>query len=107
VLLLDESYFFVQVKHSRFVRIGKGEQLSPAHFNEVCKTSQKIFWGSLSFSGTGSLKPIEGVTHSDKCIGVVERKVITDMRRALPESEGDVQKTQIMCVRLVKKLAGS
>jgi len=45
-----------------------------------------MFWGSFSFSGTGSLKPIEGMMHSGKCIGVIERKVITDTRRAFPES---------------------
>jgi len=59
------------------------------------KHPQKMFWGRFSFSGTGSLKPIEVMTLSDKCIGVIERKVITDMRRAFPESEGDVQETQI------------
>jgi len=52
-----------------------------------------MFWGSFSFSGAGSLNAIEGMVHSDKCIGVIERKVITDMRRAFPESEGDVQET--------------
>jgi len=54
------------------------------------KHPQKMFWGSFSFTGTGSLKPVEGMTHSDKCIGVIERKVITDMRSAFPESEGGV-----------------
>jgi len=39
--------------------------------------------------------------HSDIRIDVIERKVITDMRRAFPESEGDVQETQTICVRLV------
>jgi len=42
--------------------------------------------------------PIEGMTHSDKCIGIIERIVITDMRRAFPESKGDFQETQIVCV---------
>jgi len=42
VLLSDGSDFFVQRKHSRFVRIRKGKQLSPAHFNEICKTSPKL-----------------------------------------------------------------
>ena len=60
-----------------------------------------MFWGSFSFSGTRSFVAIEGVTHSDKCIGVIERKVITDMRKAFLDSEGDVQETQITCVRLV------
>jgi len=73
VLFSDESDFFVQGKHSRCVRIN-----------------------SFSVSETGSLKPIEGTTHSDKCIGEIERKVITDMRRAFPETEGVVQETQII-----------
>jgi len=84
VLVSDESDFFVHGKHRRRVRIS-----------------------SFSFSGTGSLKPIEGTTHSDKCLGEIETKVITDMRRALPEIEGDDQETQIICVRLVWKLAVS
>ena len=71
------------------------------HTPEVGKTSPKDFWGSCSFSGTGSLKPIEAMTHSDKCTGEIERKAITDMRRAFPESEGDLQEAQIICVRLV------
>jgi len=102
VLLSNESDVVVQGKHSRFVRIRKGEQLSPAHFNEVGKISPKDFWGSCSFSGTGSLKPIEGMAHSDKCTSDIERKTITDMRRPFPESEGDLQETQIICVRLVE-----
>jgi len=43
VLVSDEIDFFVQGKHSRFVRIRKGEQLSPFHFNESCKTPKKMF----------------------------------------------------------------
>jgi len=100
VLFTDEIVFFVQGKHSRFVRIRKGEQLSPARFNEVCKTPKKMFLGSFTFSGTGLLMPIEGMTRSDKCTDIIERKVITDKRRAFPESEGDFQETQIVCVRL-------
>jgi len=97
VLLSDENDFFFQGKHRRFVRIGKGEQLNPVHFNNVCETSpQKMFWSSFSFSGTGSLKPIGGITHSHKCIGVIEKKVITDMRSAFSESEGNVHKSQII-----------
>jgi len=61
------------------------------------KHPQKMFWSNFSCSGTGSLKPIGGMTHSDKYIGVIERKVITDMIRAFPESEGDVEKSQIIC----------
>jgi len=52
-----------------------------------------MLWGGFSFSGTGPIEPIEGMKHSDKCIGVIERKDITDMTRAFPEDEGDVQET--------------
>jgi len=47
------------------------------------------------------------MTRADRSIGIIERKVITDMRRAFPESEGDFQKIQIVCVRLTYKLTGS
>ena len=41
MLFSDGSQYFVQGKHSQFV---KGEQLSPAHFNEVVKqTPKKMF----------------------------------------------------------------
>jgi len=42
-LFSDESHFIVQRKCSRFVRIRKGEQLSPAHFSELWQ----IFTGEL------------------------------------------------------------
>jgi len=38
LLFSDKSYFRVHGKHSRFVRIRKGGQLGPAHFNEVVNT---------------------------------------------------------------------
>jgi len=41
VFLSDENYFFVQGKHSRFVRIRKGERLNPVHFNKACETLPK------------------------------------------------------------------
>jgi len=46
VLLSDGNDIFIQGKH-RFVRIRKGEQLSPVHFNEVCKTSPKDVLGKF------------------------------------------------------------
>ena len=62
MLFPDESHCFVQVKHSRFVRIRKGERLSPTHFNGIVKQPpKKIFWNSFSFSGVGSLMPTEGM----------------------------------------------
>jgi len=41
VMFSDESHFFVQDKHSRFVRIRNGEQLSLVHLNELVKHPQK------------------------------------------------------------------
>jgi len=41
--------------------------------------------------------PIEGMTRSEKCIGIIERKVITDMRRAFPESKRFSGNTNCMC----------
>jgi len=35
--VLFQMNFFVHGKHSRFVRIRKGEQLNHAHFNKVAK----------------------------------------------------------------------
>jgi len=56
----DESQIFVQVQHIRFVRIRKGDQLSPAHFNEVIKLPRiKVLWGIFILSGVGSLMPID------------------------------------------------
>jgi len=91
VLFSDESHFFVQENHIRFVRFRKGKQLSPAHFNEAVKHLQKMFWASFSFSGVGSLMSIEGIMNSDKYIDVIERKVIPDMGRAFPDGEGIFQ----------------
>jgi len=86
VLFSDESHFFVQGKHSRFVRIRKGEQLSPADFTEVVKYPQKKMpWGS--FSGVDVLIPIECMMNSDKYIDVIEGKVIPDLRRELIAEE--------------------
>jgi len=60
----DENRFFVQGKHSRFFRIRKGEQYSPAHFNELVKDLQKkMFSGSFTFSRVGWPMPSEGMTH--------------------------------------------
>jgi len=54
VMFSDENRFFVQGKHSRFFRIRNGEQLSPAHFNELVKKLQKkMFSRSFTFSRVG------------------------------------------------------
>jgi len=70
----DESHYFVQVKHSQFVKIRKSEQLSPAHFSKVVKGPPKHVMGSFSFSGVGSLIPIKGMMNLYEYTDVIERK---------------------------------
>jgi len=53
--------------------------------------AKKMFWGSFSFSVVASLMPIEGMMNLYKCIDVIERKAIPDMRKAFP---GGVRKFQ-------------
>jgi len=43
---------------------------------------------------------IEVMTSVDKSIGIIEKKVITDMRRAFPGSESDFLEIQIAYVGL-------
>ena len=55
---------FVQGKHSRVVRIKKGEHwaVKSSLINEVVKFPQnKMFWEMFGFSELGSLMPIEGM----------------------------------------------
>ena len=77
--------------YSQFAQISMGEHLSPAHFNVVVKHPKKMFWGSFSFAGVGSLMPTEGMINSDKYIDVIENKVIPDMRRAFSDGGGIFQ----------------
>jgi len=75
VLFSDENRFFFQGKLSRFFLIRKGEQLSPAHFNELVKDLQKkMFSGRYTFSRVGSLILSDGMTHWYKYIDVIEKK---------------------------------
>jgi len=45
------------------------------------KEPKKMFWGSFSFSVAASLMSIEGMTNLCKCVDVIERKAIPDMRK--------------------------
>ena len=82
---------FVPSKHSRFIRIGNREQLSPAHCNELAKEPKKMFWSSFSFSEVASLMSIAGMTNLYKYIDVTERKAIPDMRKTLLDGGGKFQ----------------
>ena len=92
VLFSDETHFFVQGRHSKYVRISEGEKLSPMHFNQAVKhPEKKMFWGCFSFSGVGTLSPIEGMMNSARYTELIRRKVTRDMQRAFPEGGGVFQ----------------
>ena len=58
----DECHFFAKGLHSQYVRISNGENLSPCYFNQAVKhPAKKMFWGCFSFSGVGSLVPVDGM----------------------------------------------
>jgi len=63
---------FFQGKYRKFVKIRKGEQLSPVHFDEEVKHPQKeMYWGSFNFYGVGSFMPTEAMMNSHKDIDVI------------------------------------
>ena len=102
-LVFGRKSFFRSRKAQPIPRIGKGEHLSPAHFNVVVKQPRKkMFWGSISFSGVGSLMPIGGMMSSDKYIDVIENKVIPDMRRAFFDGGGIFHQDLAGVIRLKK-----
>jgi len=64
------------------------------------QNTQKDVLCSFSFCRTGLRMAIEVMTSVDKSIGIIEKKVITDMRRAFPGSESDFLEIQIAYVGL-------
>ena len=92
---------FVWGKHSKVVRIRKGEYsaVKSCLFNEVTKHPQyKIFWISFRFSEIGSFMPIKDMMNSYEYIDVVERKVIPGMWRPFPDGERKFQQDYFPCL---------
>ena len=44
-----------------------------------------MFWGCYSFSGVGTLSPIEGMMNSARYTELIRRTVTRNMQRAFPE----------------------
>ena len=88
MLFSDENHFFVQGKQSRFFRIRKGKQLSPAHFNEVVKDPKMRCSGAVNLFRRFTYMSIEGMMNLYKYIDAIERKVIPAARRAFPDGRG-------------------
>ena len=68
--------------------------MTKEHINQTVKHPQKkMFWGSFSFNGVGSLYLITGMMNADKYIDVIQRKVLIEMRTAFPDGGGIFYKT--------------
>ena len=89
VLFSNENHFLVQGKRSQHVRRSIGEPIRECHMNQSVKHPlKKMFWGSFSCYGVGSLLPIEGMMNAEKYIKVVEKKVAANLANAFPDGSG-------------------
>ena len=65
VIFSDENHFLAQGFRSQHVRRSIGEPIRESHINQFVKQSpQKMFWGSFSCYGVGSLLPIDGMKNT-------------------------------------------
>lgn len=98
VMFSDESHFYVQGQRSQHVRRSAGEKLTEDHIDQSVKhPEKKMFWGCFSYTGVGSLRPVEGMMRSPQYIDVIQRNVIQDMRKAFPEGNGVFQQDLAPC----------
>ena len=103
VLFSDESHFLVQGQHRHYVRRSEGEKVTEQHINQMVKQPQKkMFWGSFSFSGLGSLYSWLGIMNANKYINVVNHKVIRDMQIAFADGGGIFQHDLLLAILLKK-----
>ena len=66
---------------------------------------KKMFWGSFSYHGIGSLLPIEGMMNAEKYIQVLEEKVVRDLVKAFPDGSGVYQQDSAPCHTAKKVMA--
>ena len=103
VLFSDESHFMVQGERSQYVRRSRNEEIRAEHMNQMVKNpAKRMFWGSFSYHGVGSLYPIAGIMNGDKYMEVINNKVLTDMEEAFPNGEGIFQQDLAPCHRANK-----
>ena len=103
VLFSDESHFLVQGQRSQYVRRSKNEDIREEHMNQLVKNPEKrMFWGSFSYNGVGSLSPVEGIMNAEKYMQVINNNVQKDMEEAFPNSEGIFQQDLAPCHRAKK-----
>ena len=103
MLFSDESHFLVQGMRSQHVRRSIGEPIRECHMNQSVKhPPKKMFWGSFSCYGVGSLLPVEGMMNAEKSIKVVEKKVAADLANAFPDGSGVYQQDSGPCHKAKK-----
>ena len=108
VLFSDESHFYVQGQRSQHVRRSAGEPISASHLNQSVKyPDKKMFWGCFTYKGVGPIDPCEGMMNSQKYIEILRRRVIPEMTKSFPESDGIFQQDKAPChtSKAVKKFA--
>ena len=107
VLFSDESHFLVQGQRSQYVRRSRNEEIREEHMNQFVKHPEKrMFWGSFSYNGVGSLYPVDGIMNAEKYMQVINTKLQGDMEEAFPNGEGIFQQDLAPCHRAnkVKKI---
>ena len=103
VLFNNESHFLVQGKRSQHVRRSIGKPIRKCHMNQSVKhPPKKMFWGSFSCYGVGSLLPIEGMMNAEKYIKVVEKKVAADLANVFPDGSRVYQQDSAPCHKAKK-----
>ena len=105
VLFTDETQFYCQGQRSQWVRRTKGEKISEKHISQFAKFPQKMmFWGSFSYQGVGSLRPVEGIMDANKYIKVIQETITKDMSDAFSTDRGKLQQDLAPCHRAKKVL---
>ena len=103
VLFSDESHFLVLGKRSQHVRRSIEEPIRECHMNQFVKhPPKKMFWGSFSCYGVGSLLPIEGMMNAEKYIKVVKKKWPLILQTLFRMNLGCINRTRHHVIRQKK-----
>ena len=98
VLFSDETHFLVQGQRSKFVRKAANESLSASHINQTVKhPSKKMFWGCFSYSGTGTLIPIEGMMNSEKYKSLLGQRLAIELDKVQGRGIAIFQQDSALC----------
>ena len=94
----DESSLESQPHNPRFVRRGKDELPSDAHFAPSFKHPLKImFWGCISAKGCGRLHVVEGAMNSVQYVEVLSHRLIPQAGDWFPDGDYIFQQDLAPC----------